>query len=468
MSGTTYDVVILGSGPGGYVAAIRAANHGLKTMLVEEEFIGGVCLNVGCIPSKALIHAGETARIHEEAQEMGIEFEKPTIHFEKMQEWRAGIVSRLTKGVERLVAGNGADIRMGHGRIVAPGQIEITNSTGDKERVQTKNIILATGSRPFEIPGFSFSDERIWDNARALAAKEIPKSLAIIGGGVIGLELGQVYANLGTKVTVVELMNQVLPGTPRDLIQPLTRRLREQKIDVLTETKALGYEESKDGLVLKVEGKKGEQEIPCDNILVTVGRRPNSEELGLENVGLKANERGFLPVNDRLETGAEGIYAIGDLTGAPLLAHRASKQGEVCADIIAGKPAAFDAAAVPAVVYTDPEIASVGLSEEEARNEGYEIVVGKFPFAASGRALSMNATRGFVKVIAERESQAVLGVHGVGSHLSDLIAEGALALEMGCVLEDMAATVHPHPTLSETLMEAALVAMGEAIHVLPR
>jgi len=468
MTTNTYDVIVFGSGPGGYVAAIRAAHHGLKTLLLEDRFIGGVCLNVGCIPSKAMIHAGHLAHIHEEAALMGIEIPKPIVHFEKLQAWRADIVERLTKGVERLVVGNGAEIRLGKGRLAGPGVVSIEDVNGNQTTEATRNVILATGSRPIQIPGFSFEDERIWDNERALGAKEIPERLAIIGGGVIGIELGQVYAGLGSKVTVVELTGQILPGMSGRLIQPLKRRLREQKIDVMTNTKALGYDDRKDELALKVETKKGAEEIACDRILVTVGRAPNSLDIGLDTVGLETDARGYVPVNERLETGVPNVYAIGDLTGQPLLAHRASKMGEVCADVIAGRPAAFDVTAIPAVVYTDPEIAFTGLTEEEAREAGYDVIVGKFPFAASGRAMTLNQTRGFIQVVAERESQAILGVQAVGHAVTDLIAEGTLAVEMGAVLHDMASTVHPHPALSESLMEAALVALGEAIHVLPR
>jgi dihydrolipoamide dehydrogenase len=264
------------------------------------------------------------------------------------------------------------------------------------------------------------------------------------------------------------MMDQVLPGMPRDLIQPLLRRLREQGITVLTGARALGYEEQGDGLQMRVEVDGTEQTIPCARILVTVGRKPNSEDLALDTVGLKADSRGFIAVNDRLETGADGVYAIGDVTGGPLLAHRASKMGEVCADIIAGKPAAFDAMAVPSVVYSSPEIAMTGYTEEQAREEGYKVIAGKFPFAASGRAMTMQDTRGFIKVVADSDSQAILGVQAVGANVSELIAEGTLAVEMGAVLHDVAGTVHPHPTLSEALMEAALVTLGEAIHIMPR
>jgi len=468
MSGSKYDVVILGSGPGGYVAAIRAAHNGLRTLLVEDDELGGVCLNWGCIPSKAMIHAGHLAHVHEHAQEMGIVYGAPEVDYPKVFKWQREIVGRLTKGIEGLVKGRGADIKLARGKLAGPGYVELTDTQGKVEKVQTSNIILATGSRPIEIPGFSFDDERIWDSTRALAATEVPDSLAIIGGGVIGLELGQVFAGFGAKVTVIEMMDQVLPGMPKDLIQPLSRRLREQKIDVLTKTRALGYEDQGDAMSLKIEVDGKEQVIPCNRILMTVGRKPNSADLGLDSVGLKPDARGFVPVNERLETGADGVYAIGDITGGPLLAHRASKMGEVCADVLAGKPAAYDATAVPSVVYTSPEIAMTGLSEEEARAEGYTLTVGKFPFAASGRAMTMQETRGFIKVVADRETQAVLGVQAVGVNVSELIAEGTLAVEMGAVLHDLAATVHPHPSLSEALMEAALVAMGEAIHILPR
>ncbi len=463
-----YDAVIIGSGPGGYVTAIRSAQNGLKTLLIDEKYMGGVCLNVGCIPSKALIHAAHVAQIQNEAADMGIEFQSPIINIEKLQKWRADIVSRLTKGIERLVSGNGAEIKMGRARFSGPGTIEMTKSDGSTETIKARNIVLATGSSPINIPSFPLSDERIWDSTRALESNMIPGKLAVIGGGYIGIELGQVYAGLGTDVTVIEATAGLLPTMPKDLVQPLMRRLREQKVNVLTNAKAAGFRETKNALVLDVETKTGPIEVPADRVLVTVGRRPNSDDLGLDRIGLTPDDRGFIPVNDRLETGVEGVYAIGDVTGNPMLAHRASKMGEVCADVMAGKPAAFDAAAIPAVVFTDPEIAMTGLTEKEARDAGNDVVVGKFPFAASGRAMTMNHTRGFVKIVAERDSGAILGVQAVGHAVSDLIAEGTLSIEMGAMLDDVAATIHPHPTLSESIMEAALVALGEAVHILPR
>lgn len=467
MSEAQYDVTIIGAGPGGYVAAIRAAHNGLKTLLVDREYLGGVCLNVGCIPSKALIHAGQTASLHQHSSAYGINYAPPEVDWAKVQSWRAGVVRRLTKGVGMLVKGNGADVKMGTARLHGPGRVEITGEDGAREVVRSNAVIVATGSRAIEIPGFSLKDERIWDSTRALAAPAIPKRLAIIGGGYIGLELGQVYASFGSEVTVVEMMDELLPMLPRDLVAPLLRTLKKQKIKILTGAKALGYEETKKGLSLKVAVGDDEQAIACDNILVTVGRRPNTADLGLESVGLKADARGFLPVDERCATARAGVYAIGDVTGDPLLAHRASKMGEVVADVLAGKPAAFDAAAIPAVIYTHPEIATVGPTEAQLTEEGVDFVVGKFPLAASGRALSMHDTNGLVKVLAEKGTGAFLGMQAVGPHVSELVAEGTLAIEMGAVLEDVAATVHPHPSLSEAVMEAALVAMGEAIHVMP-
>jgi len=382
--------------------------------------------------------------------------------------WKDGVVSRLTKGVERLVAARGAEIRMGRARLAGPGRVAITTPGGETSEVETRNVVLATGSRPIEIPGFAFDDERIWTSTEALSAAEVPERLAVIGGGVIGLELSQVFAGFGSSVTVVEMMDQVLPGTARDLLQPVSAQLRRQKIGALTSSKALGYEEKDGALLLHVETRKGGHEIACDRVLVTVGRRPNSDDLGLESVGLEQGDGGFVPVNTYLETEVEGVFAIGDLSGAPLLAHRASKMGEVCADVIAGKAVEYDPEAVPAVVYTHPEIAVTGLTESQVRELGADCVVGKFPFAANGRAMSMDDTRGFVKVVADREDGTLFGVQAVGPNVSELIAEGTLAVETGAALEDLAATVHPHPSLSEALMEAAMAALGEAVHVLPR
>ena len=468
MSEAPYDVTIVGAGPGGYVAAIRAAHNGLKTLLVEETFLGGICLNVGCIPSKALIHAADLASVHRRSAKLGIKYGPPEIDFSKVIAWKDGVVSRLTKGVERLVAARGAEIRTGRGRLAGPGHVEITAPDGEKTRVATRNVVLATGSRPVQIPGFAYDRERIWTSTEALGAAEVPGRLVVIGGGVIGLELSQAFAGFGSRVTVVEMEDQVLPGTPRDLLQPLSSQLRRQKIAVLTSSKALGFEEREGALALQVEGKGGGHEICCDRVLVSVGRRPNSEDLGLETVGIEPGEGGFIPVNTYLETDVEGVYAIGDLSGAPLLAHRASKMGEVCADVIAGKAVEYDPEAVPAVVYTHPEIAVTGYSEAQVRELGADCVVGKFPFAANGRAMSMDDTSGFVKVIADREDGTLFGVQAVGPNVSELIAEGTLAVETGAALEDLASTVHPHPSLSEALMEAAMAALGHAVHVLPR
>jgi dihydrolipoamide dehydrogenase len=469
MSATQVDAIVIGSGPGGYVAGIRLGQLGVKTVVVERENAGGVCLNVGCIPSKALIHAAKTFDKLGHAGDMGIVVKTPpTIDVARLQEWKGGIVKKLTSGVKALLKGNKAEFVAGAARLDgqgANGHKVVVEAEGKSTTYEARSVVLATGSRPIVIPGFDLDGKRVIDSTGALALDHVPKRMVVIGGGYIGLELGTVYAKLGTKVTVVEALDSVLAGMDKDCVKVVAQKLGKMGVEVLLGAKAKSWEDKKDRAVVKLDHKGQEVAIDTDVILVSVGRRPNSEELGLDKAGVKLDPRGFVVADEQCKTNVGGIYAIGDLIGGMMLAHKASKEALVVAEIIAGHRAAMDVKTIPAVVFTDPEIASTGLTEEQARAAGHELKIGKFPFAALGRAMSVNDTDGFAKVIGDAKTGEILGLHLVGNGVSDLISEGALAIEMGAVLEDMMLTIHPHPTLSEALMEAAAAALGEAIHI---
>jgi dihydrolipoamide dehydrogenase len=474
---TRVDAVVIGSGPGGYPAGIRLGQLGVKAMVIERGDVGGVCLNVGCIPSKALIHAAKTYEKYGHSEDMGIMVsESPTVDMVKMQEWKQGVVKKLTGGVRQLLKANGAELRMGSARLErGTGEddghrVVVTGQGGEESVIVARSVVVATGSRPIQIPGFEFDQKRILDSTGGLALDHVPGRMIVIGGGYIGLELGMVYAKLGSKVTVVEALPSILTGMDKECVNVVARKLRKMGVEVLLEARARSWEQKGDSAVLTVTTKDGsEVTLEADKILVSVGRRPNSEGLGLEEVGVKLDQRGFIVVDEQLRTNVPGIYAIGDVAGGMLLAHKATKEGEVVAEVIAGHNAANDVRTMPAVVFTDPEIASTGMTEEQAREAGHtELKVGKFPFAALGRALSVNDTEGFAKVIADARTDEILGVHVVGNGASDLISEAALGIEMGAVLHDLALTVHPHPTLSESVREAAAAALGEAVHIVNR
>jgi dihydrolipoamide dehydrogenase len=469
-----FDAVVIGAGPGGYPAAIRLGQLKVKTCIIEREYMGGVCLNVGCIPSKAVIHAAKTYEKLGQAGTMGIGVSKPTLDMKQLQTWKSGVVNKLTGGVRTLLKGNGVEIVEGTATLGKPGpdghRITVKSSKGE-QTIIAKSVVLATGSRPMEIPKFTIDNAgRVIDSTGALALDQVPRRLIVIGGGYIGLELGMVYAKFGSKVTVVEATPRLLGGMDKDCVTLVERKLKKLGVEVMLSTLAKGWEDKGDRAVLTVElADKKTATIDADKILLAVGRRPNSEQLGLEAAGVKLDARGFVIADDQLRTNVPGIYAIGDLIGGMMLAHKATKEGEVVAEVIAGHKAAFDVRTIPAVVFTDPEIASTGLTEEEAKAKGHtSLKVGKFPFAALGRALSVNDTDGFVKVIADGKTGELLGVHIVGNGASDLISEAALAIEMGAVADDLRLTIHPHPTLSEAVMEAAAAALGEAIHVINR
>jgi dihydrolipoamide dehydrogenase len=468
-SAKTFDAVVIGAGPGGYVAAIRLAQLGKKVALVDREYLGGVCLNWGCIPSKALIAAANFVEDMKRGAERGILSSPPRVDVEKLRAFKDGVVKKLTGGVGQLEKGNGVEVVMGEATFVAKNAIEVEGkNAGGKVRLEAPAFIIATGARPVEIPGFAFDGKGVWSAREAVDLPEIPKRLVCIGGGIIGMELGTVYAKLGTKVTVVEALPSILTGVDPEATRLVQKALEAKGAEFHVGAKAKGVTKKASALSVAVEAGGKAVEIECDKVLVAVGFRPNTEGLGLDKVGVKLSPKGFIEVNDRLQTSVPSIYAIGDVCGPPLLAHKASKEAEIAAEVIAGKKSVRDWVAMPSAIFTDPEIATVGLSEEEARKAGYEPIVGKFPFVALGRAIAITHTEGFVKVIGDAKSKLLLGATIVGPEAGDLIAEAALALEMGAFLEDVALTIHAHPTLPEAFMEACKAALGEAIHVMNR
>ena len=460
-------VVVIGAGPAGYVCAIRLRQLGQEVVVVEKEALGGTCLNVGCIPSKALIAAGSLMEKVAHAKTFGLTVEGMQLDVEKLVEWKTSIVGRLTGGVGGLLKNHGCTVLMGAARIVDRNTVEVTSSEG-KQSVSCDDIVVATGSIPIEIPGFAFDEDAVWSSTGALAPKEIPGHLVVIGGGYIGLELGMMYRHLGSQVTVLEATSGALPGQDRDCVKVIERSLKKQKIKLMTETFAKEYRREGDGLVVTVERGGKREEVACDQILSTVGRRPYSEGLGLENLGLSTTDRGFLAVDKQMRTAVPNVYAIGDIAGQPMLAHKGSKEGLVAAAVIAGQAEEYDARCVPAVIFTAPEMASVGMTEDQAREAGYEPVTGSFPFAASGRAMTLQETDGFAKIVADKETDLVLGLHMVGPEVTELVAEGALAIELGATTEDLARTIHAHPTLPEAVMEAAEAVHKMAVHIFQR
>lgn len=470
MASKTYEAIVLGGGPGGYVCAIRLGQLGVKTVCVEAEEYGGVCLNWGCIPSKALISAAHLYEKAATASEMGIVVDALRVDTNVLQDWKDKIVKRLTGGVRALLKANGVDIMEGQGRLVARDSVEVTVAGGSVERLTaTKAIVVATGSATIEVPGFPFDGEHIIGAREAVSLRRVPRRLVVIGGGVIGLELGMVYQKLGSELTVIELTDSLLPGLDRECVKVVERRLKKLGATVHTETLAEGAEKKADGsVVVRVATKAGKQNLECDVVLVSVGMKPRSRGIGLEELGVAMDARGFVKTDDKARTTIPGIYAIGDVSGAPMLAHKAMKEGEVCAEVVAGHAAGKDWVTVPNIIFTDPEIASVGLTEDAAKAEGRELRIGKSPFAALGRAMTLRETDGFAKFVTDKATGRILGIHIVGPAASDLISEAALALEMGATAEDVALTMHPHPTLGEALMEASAASLGQAIHVVNR
>jgi len=467
MATKTFDAVVIGAGIGGYVAAIRLAQLGKRAALVERESLGGVCLNWGCIPSKALIAAANLVEDMRRAADRGIVVDAVRVDIAKLREFKDAVVKKLVGGVGLLEKGNGVEVIRGTASFVAANAVEV-KGTGEPLRVEAAAFIVATGARPIEIPGFAFDGKDVWSAREAVDIPEIPKRLVCIGGGIIGMELGTMYAKLGSQVTFVEALPQILTGVDPDAVRLVQKGIRQRGGTVHLNAKAKGFERKGGALAVQVEIDGKPQEIPADKILVGVGFRPNSEGLGLEKVGVKIGPKGFVEVNEQLRTAVPSIYAIGDLAGAPFLAHKASKEGEIAAEAIAGMKSARDWVALPSGIFTDPEIGVVGLSEEEARAQGYDPIIGKFAFGALGRAIAIDHTEGFVKVVGDRASKLLLGVTMCGAEAADLVAEAALALEMGAYLEDVALTIHAHPTMPEAFMEACKAALGEAIQALNR
>ena len=467
---TGTDVLVIGAGPGGYVAAIRAGQLDLDVTLVEKDAYGGTCLNYGCIPSKAMITASDLAHEAGNAEEMGI-YADPEVEMPEMVDWKDGVVDQLTGGVEKLAKANGVSLMEGRAEFADEGKARVVHG-GDgqgSETVEFEHAIVSTGSRPIEVPGFDFGDDPVLDSRQALAMDEVPESLVIVGAGYIGMELAGVFAKLGTDVTVVEMLDSILPTYEDDLARPVKKRADELGIDFHFGEAASEWEESGDGITVRTEDEDGDiSEFGAEKVLVAVGREPVTDTLGLENVGIEPNEDGFIETDDRARTEKDHIFAIGDVAGEPMLAHKASAEGQVAAEVIAGQPSALDQQAIPAAVFTDPEIGTVGMTEAEAEDDGFEPVVGQFPFNASGRALTTGHADGFVRIVADEPSGFVLGAQIVGPEASELIAELGFAIEMGATLEDVASTIHTHPTLSEAVMEAAENALGHAIHTLNR
>lgn len=468
--GQQFDTVVVGAGPGGYVAAIRAAQLGQKTAIIEREYLGGVCLNVGCIPSKAMISAGHFLhKAQHDAETMGIHFKDISVDFKQLLKWKTSVTEKMSGGVKQLLSGNNVTILMGEAEFKNSKELAVKSNKGT-ELITAKNFILATGSRPIEIPGFKFDEKDIMSSTGALALAAAPKKLVVIGGGYIGLEIGSYLAKFGTEVTVVEagpaLLNNVVDP---ECAQVVARKLTKSGIKVLLNAKAKNQKKLPAGYEVTVEIGGKEEVLKCDKVLVTVGRKPNSDQTNLKAAGLQIDERGFVKVDAQRRTNVPHIFAIGDICGQPMLAHKASYEGVLVAEVISDQNRVYDAKTVPAVVFTDPEIASAGMSEAECKAKGYnDLKVGKFPFAANGRATSLLETDGFVKMIADNKTGILLGVHIVGPEASNLISEAVLAIEMGARLEDLALTIHPHPTLGETMMEAAEATLGHAIHVIQR
>jgi dihydrolipoamide dehydrogenase len=451
------------------VAGIRLGQLKKKAMVVERDKPGGICLNVGCIPSKALINAAKYFDKLRHGADIGILADNIRLDMGKMQSWKGEVVSKLTGGVRILLKANGCDYRTGVARLLSRNTVELTEASG-KTTIQADNVIIATGSRPIEIPGFAFDGQRIVDSTGALDFATVPERFVVIGGGYIGIEIGTLYAKLGSRVTVVEALPAILPGNDPEIVQVVARKLKKLGVEVMTGAKAKSWTEKDGRAVVTIDVGSGsgnsakEATLDADKVLVAVGRRPNSEGLGLEAVGVKI-ERGFVPVDRRQRTNVPGVYAIGDVAGQPMLAHKASREAEVAAEVIAGHKSEFDVRAIPAVIFSDPEVATAGITADEATAKGRKVKVGKFPFVALGRAIANADTDGFVKVVIDADSKEVLGIHVVGNGASDIIAEAALAIEMGALADDISLTIHAHPTLPEAIMEAAKASLGEAIHI---
>lgn len=457
------EVAVIGAGPGGYVAAIRLAQLNKKVCLIEkEEKLGGICLNYGCIPSKAMIYSSDFLDRIKKASSMGISVKSASMDFQKMQQWKDNLISKLSNGIKTLCKGNSITIIKGTASFESSKRLKITNNK-ETSYIDFDKAIISTGSKPIEIPNMKFDGKKIISSAEALSLQEIPQNLVVIGGGYIGMELGTVYAKLGSRVSVIELADQILPGLDKAIANVIYKKLEKLGVNIYLNSKANKFEDNK---VTADSKEQGNFSINADKVLVAVGRCPNTKNIGLENTNIKVDDKGFIKVDNNLMANGKNVYAIGDITTGPMLAHKASYQGKSVAEIIAGNIKTYKDVIVPSVIFTDPEVATVGLSEQKAKDKGIKTKVGKFPFSASSRAMTKSETDGFVKIVANEKDNKILGVEIVGPEASDLISEAALAIKMEATLDNLASTIHPHPTLSENLVEAAEATMGKAIHIL--
>ena len=459
------DVAIIGGGPGGYVCGIRAAQLGLKTVVIEADRLGGECLNYGCIPSKSLITVSKLVDRVKEAEKFGVKSSGVTVDFAQMQKWKSEVVSRLVSGVEGLLRGYHATVLSGEAEVVSAGNLIVTTTKG-KEEVSCKNLVIATGTRTSSLPGLEFDGDLVISSKEGLELKGAPNRLLIVGGGAIGLEFASMFQKLGSAVTVVEIMDQLLPGSDPDVVRVVHRKLEGRGAKIYLKSKVSRIVKKGSEAEVEIESPEGKLSVTADKVLVSVGRKPRTEKLNLQVIGVQTDPRGYVLTNEKMQTSAPGVYAIGDVRGPPLLAHKASKEGVVAAECIAGLPSAADWKVIPDAVFCDPEVASAGLTEAKAIEAGYRVKRSRFQFAALGRALSAGEPEGFVKLVANEQDGVVLGVQIVGPEASNLISEAAFAIEMGATVEDIALTIHPHPTLPEAIMEASESAAGHPIHQL--
>ena len=466
MTSQNKSVTVIGAGPGGYAAAFYAADLGMDVTLIDKEINpGGVCLYRGCIPSKALLHAAKVINESKEAKNWGIEFGEPKINIDRLREWKNEVVNQLTGGLGIVSKQRKVKYIRGTAAFINSNTLEIKKTDGSTENHQFDNAIIATGSVISTIPALTIDSKRLLNSTSALDLPEIPGSLLVIGGGYIGLELGSVYSSLGTKVSVVEMMPGLLPGADRDLVSHLSKKLDKEFEKIMLKAKVVQMKEAGKKIKVKIETENGTEEQEYDYVLMSIGRKPYTKGLGLENAHINVNERGWIIANKQMKTSAENIYAIGDIVGEPMLAHKASHEARVAVDTIAGEKVAFEPLAIPAVVFTDPEIAWAGLTENQAKEKNINYEVAKFPWAASGRATTLGRSDGVTKLILEPESQRIIGIGICGPGAGELIAEGVLAIEMGANVTDLKLTIHPHPTLSETIMEAAEAFFGQSTHM---
>jgi len=455
------EIVVLGSGPGGYTAAFRAADLGRQVVLIEkEEVLGGVCLNVGCIPSKALLHIAQVVSEASELSAAGVSFGKPKIDNVELRAHKDGVIARLTAGLKAMAKQRKVTTVHGFGKFTSANTLEVEAADGTKQTVGFEHCIIAAGSSVTRLPFIPWEDERVWDSTDALELHAIPRRLLVVGGGIIGLEMATVYSALGSAVTVVELSPGLIPGADRDLIRPFEKSLKKKYENIYTSTKVTELIPGKKGITCKFEGAKAPADDTFDNVLVAIGRSPNGQLIDADKAGVVVNEQGFIPVDNQMRTNVNNIFAIGDVVGQPMLAHKATHEAKIAAEVIDGQKRFFDVRTIPSVAYTEPEVAWCGKTEDELKSEGVEYIKGAFPWAASGRAISVGATNGVTKVLYDRNTHRMLGAGILGRNAGELIAEAALAIEMGAEMEDVAMTVHPHPTLSETLNFATEVAEG--------